>query len=356
MMSIQKDARIYVAGHKGLVGSAIISLLHERGFEHILIKSKQELDLTNQLSVLDFFEKEKPEFVILAAAKVGGIMANAIYPADFIYENIAIAMNVIHASYLHSIKKLINLGSSCIYPKYAEQPIKEESLLTGLLEPTNEPYAIAKIAAIKLCTSYHRQYGSNFLSLMPTNLYGSKDNYHLQHSHVIPAIIRKCFLAKFLADGDFDALKKDLCIGVPSELSLSTQQDIIDYLASIGITHEALLLWGTGKAKREFLHATDLADAVLFALEHIDAQNSGDCINIGTGEDLEIQEIAHLIAELVGYTGRIAFDAEKPDGTPRKVMDISRAHGLGWHHAIDLRNGLSNIIEEYRLKGPEHAR
>jgi len=355
-MSISKNAKIYVAGHKGLVGSAIINALHECGFVHIIKKSKQELDLTKQEEVQQFFHAEQPEYVILAAAKVGGIMANAMYPAEFIYENIAIAMNVIHASHQHGVKKLINLGSSCIYPKYAEQPIKETSLLTGTLEPTNEPYAIAKIAAIKLCTSYHSQYGSNFLSLMPTNLYGSQDNYHLEHSHVIPAIIRKCFLAKYLSEGRFDIIKQDLQLGVPTDLKIQSEEDIVNYLATIGITSERLLLWGTGKAQREFLHSRDMAHAIIHVLEHIDANEHDACINIGTGEDATIHDIAHLIAHIVGYEGAIAFDSTKPDGTPRKVMDISRAHELGWNHTIDLKSGLSEIIEEYRLKGPQYAR
>lgn len=355
-MSIPKDARIYVAGHRGLVGNAIINALHEQGYMCCITRTKQELDLTKQEDVLRFFEKEKPEYVILAAAKVGGIMANATYPAAFIYENIAIAMNVIHASHLFAVKKLINLGSSCIYPKFAEQPIKETSLLTGILEPTNEPYAIAKIAAIKLCSAYHKQYGSNFLSLMPTNLFGSQDNYHLEHSHVIPAIIRKCFLAKYLSEGRLDLIKKDILVGMPKDWSLEHDEDIIKQLASIGVTDKRLLLWGTGKARREFLHARDLADAILYFLQHIDANDHNDCVNIGTGKDESIYDMAHAIAKLVGYTGTIAFDSTKPDGTPRKVMDIDLATKLGWKHSIDVFSGLTEIIEEYRLKGPQYAR
>lgn len=355
-MSIAKDARIYVAGHKGLVGNAIMNALHEKGYAHLITRTKQELDLTKQEDVLRFFEEEKPEYVILAAAKVGGIYANATYPAEFIHENIAIAMNVIHASHLHVVQKLINLGSSCIYPKFAEQPIKETSLLTGILEPTNEPYAIAKIAAIKLCSAYHKQYGSNFLSLMPTNLFGSQDNYHLEHSHVIPAIIRKCFLAKYLNEGRLDLIKKDLMIGAPKNWSMEHDEDIIKLLESIGITDNTLTLWGTGKARREFLHARDLADAILFFLEHIDANEHDDCINIGTGEDQTIYDMAHAIAKIVGYTGNIEFDSTKPDGTPRKVMDVSRAHELGWKYSIDVFSGLTEIIEEYRIKGPQYAR
>lgn len=355
-MSIPKNARIYVAGHGGLVGSAIMESLHDRGFSHLITKTKQELDLTNQNAVNEYFALEKPEYVILAAAKVGGIMANSLYPADFIHENIAIALNVIHASHQYGVKKLINLGSSCIYPKFADQPIKENSLLTGILEPTNEPYAIAKIAAIKLCTSYHKQFGSNFLSLMPTNLYGSRDNYHLEHSHVIPAIIRKCFLAKYLAEGNVDAIKRDLSIGIPKHWTLNDDVDIIKNLESIGITANSLTLWGTGKAQREFLHASDLADAIVYALEHINANEEDACINIGTGQDETIHDIAHLIASLVGFSGIIAFDSTKPDGTPRKVMNVDRAQELGWKYSIELQDGLASIIEEYRLKGPQNAR
>ena len=355
-MSIPKDARIYVAGHGGLVGSAIMEALHERGFMHLITRTKHELDLTNQNAVNEFFAAECPEYVILAAAKVGGIMANSLYPADFIYENLAIAMNVIHESHQHGVKKLINLGSSCIYPKFADQPIKENSLLTGILEPTNEPYAIAKIAAIKLCTSYHKQFGSNFISLMPTNLYGSRDNYHLEHSHVIPAIIRKCFLAKYLSEGNLDAIKKDLSIGIPKDWTLNNEDEIRRNLESIGITSDTLMLWGTGKARREFLHARDLAVAIVFALEYIDANETDACINIGTGQDETIHEIAQLIASLVGYTGTITFDSTKPDGTPRKVMNVDRAKELGWNYSIALQEGLASIIEEYRLRGPQHAR
>lgn len=355
-MTIPRDSRIYVAGHRGLVGSAIIECLQEKGYTSLITADKSVLDLCNQHAVLSFFADTKPEYVILAAAKVGGILANATYPAEFIHDNLSIALNVIHASHIHGVKKLINLGSSCIYPKFAEQPIKESALLTGPLEPTNEAYALAKIAAIGLCTSYHKQYGSNFLSLMPTNLYGSKDNYHLMNSHVIPAIIRKCFLAKYLAENNLAALRADLAIGIPDHWDISTDQNMMECLNSIGIRQNELTLWGTGKARREFLHASDCASAVVYALNHIEAHEQEQCLNIGTGIDNEIGEIAHIIAQLVGFEGIIHFDSGKPDGTPRKVLNVDAIHSKGWNHSINLEDGLKLTIEEYRLKGPEHAR
>lgn len=355
-MTLLKDARIFVAGHRGLVGSAILDSLQEQGYVSIITAKKSELDLCDQSAVTSFFKDQAPEYVILAAAKVGGILANSTYPAEFIHDNMAIALNVIHASHLYGVKKLINLGSSCIYPKLAEQPIKENSLLTGPLEQTNEAYALAKIAAIGLCQSYHKQYGSNFLSLMPTNLYGSKDNYHLMHSHVIPAIIRKCFLAKFVSEGNFEAIRNDLSIGIPNNWDISTDEQVLACLVGIGIQSHQLTLWGTGKARREFLHATDCAHAVIHFLEHVNAHQQDRCFNIGTGVDLEIREIAEMIASIVGFTGSILFDASKPDGTPRKVLNVDRAHEMGWRHSIGLEDGLKSVIEEYRIKGPEYAR
>lgn len=355
-MTLLKDARIFVAGHRGLVGSAILDSLQEQGYVSIITAKKSELDLCDQSAVTSFFKDQAPEYVILAAAKVGGILANSTYPAEFIHDNMAIALNVIHASHLYGVKKLINLGSSCIYPKLAEQPIKENSLLTGPLEQTNEAYALAKIAAIGLCQSYHKQYGSNFLSLMPTNLYGSKDNYHLMHSHVIPAIIRKCFLAKFVSEGNIEAIRNDLSIGIPNNWDISTDEQVLACLVGIGIQSHQLTLWGTGKARREFLHATDCAHAVIHFLEHVNAHQQDRCFNIGTGVDLEIREIAEMIASIVGFTGSILFDASKPDGTPRKVLNVDRAHEMGWRHSIGLEDGLKSVIEEYRIKGPEYAR
>lgn len=310
MMDLSK--KIFVAGHKGMVGSAIVRKLTASGFNNIILKTVDELDLMNQKSTIDFFENEKPEVVIIAAAKVGGILANNTYRAEFIYNNIMIAANVIHASYLNNVEKLIFLGSSCIYPKMSEQPIKEENLLTGTLEFTNEPYAIAKIAGIKLCESYYRQYGSNFYSIMPTNLYGPFDNFDLNTSHVLPALIRKIYEAKIN--------KK-----------------------------ESVEVWGTGKPKREFLYVDDLADAIYFLLNTIDAAdlylNNITHLNIGTGEDISIAELAEKIRNIIGYEGKIVYDTSKPDGTPRKLLDVSRINLLGWKHQTSLDAGIKKSYD-----------
>lgn len=307
---MQKISKIYVAGHRGLVGSAIVRKLEKEGFENVIVRKSSELDLRSQQAVEDFFEKEKPEYVFLAAAKVGGIHANNTYPADFIYDNLTIATNVIHAAYKHKTSKLLNLGSSCIYPKFAPQPISEESLLTGLLEPTNEAYAIAKIAAIKLCKYYNEQYGTNFISLMPTNLYGPNDNFDLKNSHVLPALIRKFVEAKERND-------------------------------------EAVPAWGTGSPKREFLHADDLADCAVYLMQNKDYKEIGEFVNVGTGEDVSIKELSELIQKLVGFTGRIAWDSSKPDGTPRKLLNVEHLHALGWKHSIDLEEGVRSAIDWY---------
>lgn len=290
-----------------MVGSAIHRKLIELGFSNFLLRTSAELDLRNQQAVADFFAAEKPEYVFLAAAKVGGIMANNIFRADFLYENLAIQNHVIHQSYVHGVKKLLFLGSSCIYPKFAPQPIKEEYLLTGLLEPTNEPYAIAKIAGIKLCGAYHAQYGCNFISVMPTNLYGYYDNYHPEHSHVLPALIRRFHEAK-----------------------VSKQPEVV--------------IWGTGTPKREFLFADDLADASVFLMENY---NDPGLINIGTGEDLSINELALMIKRIIGYEGNIKFDSSKPDGTPRKLMDVSKLHALGWRHTTRLEAGIKLAYTDF---------
>ena len=302
---MEKNSKIYIAGHRGMAGSAILRRLQKEGYENIIFKTSQELDLKNQQAVKAFFEQEKPEYVFMAAAKVGGIMANNTYRADFIYENIAIQSNVIHEAYKNGVKKLLFLGSSCIYPKFAPQPIKEEYLLTGTLEATNEPYAIAKIAGIKMCQAYHDQYGCNFISVMPTNLYGEGDNYDPQNSHVIAALIRKFFEAK--RDG-----KKQVEI------------------------------WGTGTPRREFLNAEDLADACYYLMLHYDKP---EIINVGVGEDVSIKELALLIKEIVKYEGDLIFDTSKPDGTPRKLLDVSKLHSLGWKHRIELREGIEKVLQ-----------
>ncbi|HRD37017.1 MAG TPA: GDP-L-fucose synthase [Bacteroidia bacterium] len=307
---MELNSKIYIAGHRGMVGSAIHRNLQKKGYTHFVTRTSAELDLRNQKAVDDFFEKEKPDYVFLAAAKVGGIQANNIYRADFIYENLMIQNNVVHAAYKNKVKKLMFLGSSCIYPKLAPQPLKEEYLLSGYLEDTNEPYAIAKIAGIKLCESYKRQYGCDFISVMPTNLYGPNDNYNLNNSHVLPALIRKFHDAKE---------KKE-----PS-----------------------VEMWGTGTPMREFLHADDMADACVFLMKNY----SGDkFVNIGTGVDLTIKDLALLIKKIVGYEGEIKHDLTKPDGTPRKLMDVSFLHSLGWKHKIELEEGIKAVYEDFKKK------
>ena len=307
---MEKNAKIYVAGHRGMVGSAIFRKLKAEGYTNLVIRNSQELDLRNQQAVADFFAAEKPDYVFLAAAKVGGIVANNTYRADFLYENLAIQNNVIHQAYLHGVQKLLFLGSSCIYPKLAPQPLKEDYLLTGLLEPTNEPYAIAKIAGIKLCDAYRDQYGCNFISVMPTNLYGYNDNYHPENSHVLPALIRKFHEAKTSGAAN-------------------------------------VTVWGTGSPLREFLFADDLADACYFLMQEY---NEAGLVNIGTGHDLSIKDLALLIKEVVGFTGDLVFDTSKPDGTPRKLLDVSKLHTLGWKHRIALQEGLALAYQDFLKK------
>jgi GDP-L-fucose synthase len=305
---MKKTSKIYIAGHRGMVGSSILRALKAKGYSNFLLKTSAELDLRNQQAVADFFALEKPDYVFLAAAKVGGIVANNTYRADFIYENTMIQSNVIHQSYLNDVKKLLFLGSSCIYPKLAPQPLKEEYLLTGLLEPTNEPYSIAKIAGIKMCDAYREQYGCNFISVMPTNLYGPNDNYDLNNSHVLPALLRKFITAK-----------------------------------NEGATF--VNIWGTGSPLREFLHADDLADACLFLME---THNDAGLVNIGVGEDISILDLAKTVKQIVGFEGDIITDTSKPDGTPRKLMDVSKLASLGWKASISLEEGIKKVYEEIK--------
>ena len=305
---MNKDSKIYVAGHRGMVGSAIVRNLLAQGYQNIIYRTSSELDLRDQLSVANFFELEKPEYVFLAAAKVGGIQANNTYRAAFLYDNVMIESNVIHQSYVHGVKKLQFLGSSCIYPKFAPQPLKEDYLLTGLLEPTNEPYAIAKITGIKLCESYKEQYGCDFISVMPTNLYGPNDNYDLQNSHVLPALLRKFHEAK---------LENKLNVEV----------------------------WGSGTPKREFLHVDDMADACVYLMQNYDGS---ELVNVGTGEDLSIKELAQMIQQIVGFKGHIVWNTEKPDGTPRKLMDVSKLHTIGWKHTIELYDGIKSVYKKFK--------
>lgn len=303
------DSKIYIAGHKGLAGSAILRRLEADGYRNIITRTHTELDLTHQQAVNNFLGAEKPEYIFLAAARVGGIYANNTYPAEFIYQNLMIESNVIDAAYRNGVRKLLFLGSSCIYPKHAPQPMKEEHLLTGLLEPTNEPYAIAKIAGIKMCGAYNRQYGTNFICAMPTNLYGPGDNYDLQNSHVLPALIRKMHEAKERGDCE-------------------------------------VVIWGTGNARREFLYSDDLADACVFLMERCGANDIGELINIGVGEDVTIQEVATLVAEVTGFRGRFIFDSGKPDGTPRKLLDVARLNKLGWRAKTVFREGVRLVYED----------
>src|SRR3989339_1152624 len=360
---MKKDSKIYVAGHLGLVGSAIVKNLLSKGYTNLVYRTHAELDLINQQAVIDFFEKEKPEYVILAAAKVGGIVANNTYRADFIYENLEVQNNVIHQCYMHGVKKLLFLGSTCIYPKNAPQPMQEESLLTSELEYTNEPYAIAKIAGIKMCESYNIQYGTNFISVMPTNLYGPNDNYDLEKSHVLPALIRKMHIGKCLMNNDWGALRADLnklpIEGVSGETSESA---ILDKLAKYGITKKtetgdlnrvSVTLWGTGSPFREFLYVEDLAEACVYCLQHVEfkqliepvsqSQKSEEIkntnINIGTGKDLTIKELAEKVKHIVGFEGELTWDRAKPDGTPKKLLDVSKIHQLGWKEKVGLDEG-----------------
>jgi GDP-L-fucose synthase len=380
---MDRNSKIYIAGHNGMVGSAIHRNLLGKGYANFVLRTLEELDLTRQQDVEDFFASEKPEYVILAAAKVGGILANDTYRAQFIYENLMIEANIIHQAYKHGVKKLLFLGSSCIYPKNAPQPLKEEYLLTGELEQTNEPYAIAKIAGIKLCENYYRQYGCNFISVMPTNLYGPNDNYNLETSHVLPAIIRKMHLARCLETGNWSGIRKDLdnrpIEGINGK---STDDQILNILKKYGICLEStknatgsfvirhssfvnpvsLTLWGSGQVYREFLHVNDMASACVKVLEELnvhdlvtrhashvtDSSGFTAFLNIGTGEDQTIAEIATLIRSIVGFSGNIRWDQSKPDGTLKKLLDISLLKALNWGPSLSLSDGISSVYNQYK--------
>ena len=354
---LDKNAKIYVAGHRGLVGSAIWKNLQDKGYTNLIGKTHKELDLLDAVSVRKFFDEEQPEYVFLAAAFVGGIMANSIYRADFIYKNLQIQQNVIGESFRHNVKKLLFLGSTCIYPRDAEQPMKEEVLLTSPLEYTNEPYAIAKIAGLKMCESFNLQYGTNYIAVMPTNLYGPNDNFDLERSHVLPAMIRKIHLAHCLKQGDWNAICKDLnqrpVEGIDGN---SSKEDILAILAKYGISNSEVKLWGTGTPLREFLWSEEMADASIFVMEHVDFKDTykqGDkdirnChINIGTGKEISIRELAELIVSTVGYQGQLTFDSTKPDGTMRKLTDPSKLHALGWHHKVEIEEGVQRMYNWY---------
>ncbi|MEZ4857339.1 MAG: GDP-L-fucose synthase [Flavobacteriaceae bacterium] len=343
---MKHSSRIFVAGHKGLVGSAIVANLQSKGYSNIITRSRKQLDLLNTNAVAHFFDSEKPEYVFLAAAKVGGILANHTYRADFIYENLTIQNNIIHQSYVSGVKKLLFLGSTCIYPKECDQPMKETALLTGTLEYTNEPYAIAKIAGIKMCESYNLQYGTNFISVMPTNLYGPNDNFNLEKSHVLPALIKKIHLAKLLYEGAIEEVLKGL--------NLATMEEANTYLNTFGISSTSVEIWGSGAPKREFLWSNDMADACVFLMEKIDFKDTypntqkeirNTHINIGTGKEISIKDLAILVKKVVGYKGDLTFNTNKPDGTLRKLTDVSKLHALGWNHSVELEEGVEKMYE-----------
>lgn len=386
-MALLKEDKIYIAGHKGLVGSAIWKNLESRGYTNLVGKTHAELDLTNQQQVADFFAKEKPKAVVLAAAFVGGIMANSLYRADFIMQNMMMQCNVIHEAYKNGVDKLLFLGSTCIYPKEAPQPMTEDVLLTSPLEYTNEPYAIAKIAGLKMCESYNLQYGTNYIAVMPTNLYGPNDNFHLENSHVMPAMIRKIYLAKLMADGNWEEVKEDLNLRPVEGIDGSASQEmILSILSKYGIFPNKVELWGTGSPYREFLWSEDMADASVHLLLHVDFKDiigidkysSVQCgakanaivnrnetksrggaiptlgeirnchINVGTGKELTIKELAYLVVKTVGFSGEIVFDTSKPDGTLRKLISVEKLHSLGWQHKVEIEEGVARLFAWYK--------
>lgn len=355
---LEQSAKIFVAGHRGLVGSAIWNNLKQRGYTNLTGRTHQELDLLNPIAVKRFFDEEQPEAVVLAAAHVGGILANLHYRADFIYQNLQIQQNVIGESFRHDVRKLLFLGSTCIYPREAPQPMKEEALLTSPLEYTNEPYAIAKIAGLKMCESFNLQYGTNYIAVMPTNLYGPNDNFHLENSHVLPAMMRKIYLAKCLNEGNWEAVRKDIDLRPVEGVNGScTEQVILEKLAKFGITPEAVTLWGTGTPMREFLWSEEMADASVHVLLNVDfkdicagkGEEIRNChINIGTGKEISIREAAEMIIREVGFRGELRWDRSKPDGTLRKLTDVTRLHALGWHHRIEIDEGIHRLYEWYQ--------
>lgn len=338
---MKKDAKIYVAGHIGLVGSSLVRNLRQNGYHNLVTPSLSELDLKRQAETEAFFEREKPDYVFFAAAKVGGILANNTYKAQFIYDNIIIASNVINSAYRSGVKKLLNLGSSCIYPRMAPQPLDETSLLTGPLEPTNEPYAIAKISAIKMCRYYNEEYGTNYISVMPTNLYGPNDNFNLESSHVLPALLRKIHLAKLYSENNLEQIQRD------EEIFGKIPDDI-------KAAKDSVLLWGTGTPMREFLYSDDLAQACIMLMEKYAAGDIGEFVNIGAGKDIPIRELANIVRDTIGFSGEIRWDSSKPDGTPKKQLNVSRIKALGWEPKVDIRTGIKKFYQWYLKKsGPQ---
>lgn len=356
---LDKNTKIFVAGHHGLVGSAIWNNLKQRGYNNLVGRMHKELDLLDPVAVKRFFDEERPEAVVLAAAHVGGIMANLNYRADFIYQNLQIQQNVIGESFKHNVKKLLFLGSTCIYPKMAQQPMKENALLTSELEYTNEPYAIAKIAGLKMCESFSLQYGCNYIAVMPTNLYGPNDNFHLENSHVLPAMLRKIYLAKCLNENNWEAVRKDLNLRpVEGVCGQNTNEEILNILDKFGITPQAVTLWGTGSPMREFLWSEEMADASVYVLLNVDFKDTyspndkeiRNChINVGTGKEISIRDVAEKVMHEIGFKGQLLWDATKPDGTPRKLTDVTKLNNLGWHHKIEIDEGIHKLYEWYKL-------
>lgn len=349
---MNKQDKIYLAGHKGLVGSAILRKLQSEGFTNIITRNHDELDLCNQAQVVAFFEQEKPDYVFLAAAKVGGIMANSTYPADFIYQNIMIACNVIDASYRTGVKKLLNMGSSCIYPRLAPQPMKEDCLLTSELEPTNEAYALAKISAIKLCKYYNEQYGTNFISVMPTNQYGMGDNYNMETAHLLPMLLRRFYLAKLLKAGNFEAIKSDLKKyklgwGIDEKIDFNDSSTILNALSEIGAFPDKVVVWGDGSPYREMMCSDDLGDACLYLMQNKDYKEIGELVNVTDGTDIQLKELIPMVKEIVGFDGELVWDTSKPNGTPRKLMDATKIKSLGWSPKISLKEGIEFTYNIY---------
>ena len=349
---MEKDAKIYVSGHRGLVGSAIVRKLKEKGYANIITRSSQELDLTNQAATLAFFEAEKPDYVFLAAAKVGGIMANQTYPAEFIYQNLMIDANVIHSSYLTGVKKLLNLGSSCIYPRLAPQPMKEDCLLTSELEKTNEAYALAKIAAIKMCRYYNEQYGTNYISVMPTNQYGIGDNFNMETAHLLPMIMRRFHLAKLLSENNFEAIRTDLQKyklgwGLDEKVNYTDNASLEWALNQVGAFRDKVVLWGDGSVYRELMSSDDLADACVYLMENKDYEDIGEHVNITNGDDIQLKDLFEIVKEVTGFAGKLEYDTSKPNGTPRKMMDATRIKSLGWTPQIPLQQGINDFYKWY---------